>query len=487
MAAYENIAQRILRIAKDHAEESAIVIPVRSVSYDDFAQLILSYTQRLSRGGVGPQSLVAIDLDNVVMRFAVTLACALVGAPWVEGTPPVVRERKLPYTHLVFGVDKPYTPSSTQFRIDASWSKTPPGAPHPLRPAGPEDIWTYSQSSGTTGTPKFMETRHNRIEEGFERGFNLRDGERPIAAWLSPSTSGRTSTALRVLTQGGCVVAGVDYKLFQRAGVNRVSGSPVQYANLLDGQSKPEKKLYLAQITGAAAAESLLVRMLDYFERVLIRYGSTEIGIVAERAIESAPVDPSNVGQLTHDAEVEIVDGEDRPVPTGQDGIVRIRRPNRAPRGYVGAEEVTKRVFREGWFYPGDIGRLSDNGDLFIVGRTDDRLNLGGVKVDAGRVDALIQNTPGIRDGYCFEDREESGMTYLALLFSLDGGLTAEKVVPEIIRAMGASGPFYRVHRAYVASEIPRTATGKPLRRLAPDFVRKAKPFTIVLKEPGKA
>jgi acyl-coenzyme A synthetase/AMP-(fatty) acid ligase len=483
---YQNNAQRVLRYAREHGDHTAIIIPVRDLTYEHLEQLILNYAQHLSRRGVGRDSIVAIDVENVVVKCALTLACALVGAPWVEATPPVLRDRKVPFTHLCFGVDKRHAENMNQFKIDGSWSKPLSGAPANLAPGGPDDVWTYAQSSGTTGTPKFMAVTHSRNEEGFERGFSVREGERPVAAWLSPSGTARLTPMIRVLAQGGCIVGAVDFNLFLRAGVNRLSGSPVQYANLLEGLRRPEKKLYLAQVTGAAAAETLLVRMLDFFERVLIRYGATEIGIVAERVVDHVPVDPSNVGAILPSATVELVDEEDRPVSAGEEGIVRIKRPDRQLQGYMNAEEISRKVFREGWFYPGDLGRFSEAGELHIVGRRDDRLNLGGVKVDAGRVDALIQNAPGVRDGYCFEDRDESGMSYLAFLLLLEENAAPDLVVQEIIRAMNASGLFYRVHRAYAATEIPRTTTGKPVRRMVPEFIRKQKPFTIKLRNPVK-
>jgi acyl-coenzyme A synthetase/AMP-(fatty) acid ligase len=489
VAAYENIAQRILRVAEKHADETCIVIPLRDVTFGQLRGLVLSYAQHLGRRGVDRKSLVAIDLDNPVMRLASTLACTLLGAPWVDGTAAVVRERRLPYTHLLFGVDKPYEESLVQFRIDGSWAKPLSGPEAKLDPAGPTDTWMYSQSSGTTGTPKFMAIRHEQMD-AFERLTpRVESDERQIIASLAPP--GARGTPVMPLLFGGCAVVGGDFNLFLRAGVNRVAGSPVQFAHLLEGLRKPEKRIRVAEIVGAAAADTLLERMLDFFEGVMIRYGSSEMGIVAERLVVGIPVEPANVGPIVENAEVQIVDEDERVVPAGQEGIVRIRPRNveedLIPSGYVGSDEATKKVFRQGWFYPGDIGFFSEKAELHIVGRRDDRLNLGGVKVDAGRVDALIQNTPGVRDGYCFEDREDSGMSYLALLLLIEDKAEPDAIVKEIVRAMTASALFYRVHRAYVATEIPRTETGKPLRRLAPDFVRKQKPFRITLKEPGKA
>jgi acyl-coenzyme A synthetase/AMP-(fatty) acid ligase len=486
-AQYPNVAVRVLNAAVKQRDQIAFVLPRRKLTYSQFRRLILTYAQHARKRGIGRDSLVAIDVDNPAMKSALTLACALIGAPWVDATPVVIRERALPYTHVLFGAAKNHKASPTQFLVDASWSRPQSGKLASRDSAGPEDVWNYAQSSGTTGKAKFMPVPHRIIEEGFARGFGTPEGQRVVASFLAPpGTAGITTYMVRVLAHGGTLVAVPNFGTMLKAGVNRVSGSPIQFTKLLQGAPKPERKIYAAQITGAAAAESLFALMLDFFEQVQIWYGTTEMGIVTERAIVSLPVDTSNVGTPLPTAEVALVDDNDQPVPAGTEGIVRIRRADRKGANYVGAEDVAKTIFRDGWFYPGDIGRFSEKGELHIVGRSDDRLNLSGVKVDAAGVDTIVQNVPGVRDGYCFEDRNEGGASFLSLLVELDEGMTLDSFINAFYRALNDSGLYYRVHRVYVTKDPPRTMTGKPVRRLAADYVRAQKAHKISLVPPKR-
>ena len=79
-------------------------------------------------------------------------------------------------------------------------------------------------------------------------------------------------------------------------------------------------------------------------------------------------------------AELEIVDHNDRPVPAGSEGIVRIRATCQgAPYPPERAAENTS--FRDGWFYPGDLGRYETDGLLVLTGRTSEVINVGGLKL----------------------------------------------------------------------------------------------------------
>jgi acyl-coenzyme A synthetase/AMP-(fatty) acid ligase len=488
MEKFENIAERILRVGAETPNRTAMILPHGRISFGRFREMILGFAWHAKRNGIGRDRLVALDIDNFVTRPAVALACALVGASWVDATPAVVRLKKLAYTHLLFGAAKSHEPSATVIRVDESWTTPAPAGADSFVSMGPNDIWTYTQSSGTTGTPKFTAIAHHLVGAVIAPGvkeFVIREDEQPVVAFLAPASArGSANDWARVMAYPGTVVLGADLSLMLRSGTNRVTGSPVQYARLLEGKSKPAKRIRAAILGGAAASESLFVRMLDFFEEIHFMYGTTEVDFISARVVNSVPVDPTNVGKIFPSVDVSIVDETDQPLPTGKEGILRVRRADRALAGYSGSDEATAAVFRDGWFYPGDIARISESGDLHLLGRRDDRLNLGGVKFDAGRVDNVVQNIVGVRDGYCFEDRDESGASSLALLLDLEDNLDAGTVIDEIHASMNASGLFYRIRRAYLTDDVPRTMSGKPVRRLAPEFVREQKLVNIVLRAP---
>ena len=77
---------------------------------------------------------------------------------------------------------------------------------------------------------------------------------------------------------------------------------------------------------------------------------------------------PGAVGFVTPGTAVQIVDRSGTVLPPGQEGLVRIR-SDYAVDGYLGNPEETAQTFRDGWFYPGDIGTLGVDDLLIITGR----------------------------------------------------------------------------------------------------------------------
>ena len=65
--------------------------------------------------------------------------------------------------------------------------------------------------------------------------------------------------------------------------------------------------------------------------------------------------------------------------------------------GYRGAPELTAAAFADGWFHTGDAGRFTEDGRLDVLGRTDDLINTGGVKVPPAAVEQVLTDQPGVR------------------------------------------------------------------------------------------
>src|SRR5690606_12625037 len=120
---------------------------------------------------------------------------------------------------------------------------------------------------------------------------------------------------------------------------------------------------------------------------------------------------PGAAGWVLENTQLELVDEQDRPVPCGQPGIVRCKSLFMAHQ-YENEEDHT--AFRNGWFYPGDIGVLHEDGFLAITGRVTDVLNLGGYKFSALELESQIQSVPGV-DDVCAVGVQDSGGDRLAL------------------------------------------------------------------------
>src|SRR5690606_34721907 len=118
-------------------------------------------------------------------------------------------------------------------------------------------------------------------------------------------------------------------------------------------------------------------------------YASTEGGGISVLS----PVDQErytdSVGRPAFGVEVSIVNDQHEPAAPGTVGRVRYR-SNGTAEGFFGDPEASAEVFRDGWFYPGDLGMMNDEGYLFLKGRAKDVIIRGGVNIYPQEIDACL-------------------------------------------------------------------------------------------------
>jgi acyl-CoA synthetase (AMP-forming)/AMP-acid ligase II len=94
---------------------------------------------------------------------------------------------------------------------------------------------------------------------------------------------------------------------------------------------------------------------------------------------------------------IEIVSAADQPLPLGEVGRIRYRGPTVAD-GFYNDPEAAREAFVDGWFYPGDLGMLNDEGYLFLRGRAKDMIIRGGVNIYPLEIESVLLNHPAIAE-----------------------------------------------------------------------------------------
>ena len=134
--------------------------------------------------------------------------------------------------------------------------------------------------------------------------------------------------------------------------------------------------------------------------------------------------------------------------------------------GYLDSPEAQAVSFRNGWFYPGDLGYWGGNGDLVIVGRTNDQFNIGGVKINAVSIDAAILSVDGVRDAMCFMMPKGNSTAELVAFVALEPG--ANKITCTNAAKFSCEKAFGKQgvpNKLLFAKDLPRNANGKPNRK----------------------
>lgn len=207
---------------------------------------------------------------------------------------------------------------------------------------------------------------------------------------------------------------------------------------------------------------SLLSRSLS--ERIRARlcanlfssYGATEVPNIATAPAHAIAHIPGAVGYVTPGTVVEIVDGDGRAVPHARDGTIRIR-GELALTGYLGDADASRRAFRNGYFYPGDLGSLSADGLLTISGRESAVLNLGGDKVNPERIEQVLTSFPAISHAAVFGVVNSMGIEILhaaLVASSLDEGALRRYCAQHL-------DPKFIPQQFQLVAEIPINQMGK--------------------------
>ncbi|ETA66497.1 o-succinylbenzoate--CoA ligase [Haloechinothrix halophila] len=219
---------------------------------------------------------------------------------------------------------------------------------------------------------------------------------------------------------------------------------PTQLARLLDaGQADAAASFDAIIIGGAALPTGLRERAEDNGVRVISAYGMSETA--GGCVYDGVPLDGVRVAT-------------DAPTEAGR---VRLTGPILAD-GYLNDDAETSAAFRDGWFHTNDLGRISPDGRLEILGRADDVINTGGVKVAAHAVaDALLSHR-GVRDA-CVVGLQDPdwGEAVVAAVVPHDPERppAPDDLTAHVRTALGAPSAPKRVR--FVA-ELPLRGPGKP-------------------------
>ena len=270
-------------------------------------------------------------------------------------------------------------------------------------------------------------------------------GTRPAAVDLSvPFRSGSFLAAAReVLTGAGPGASGPYYTAMV----------PTQLARLLDGgdvdgrEALTALRAFDAIILGAAATPPRLRERAEAAGvRVVTAYGMSETA--SGCVYDGRPLDGLRV-RLADGA------GADR------DGVgtVELSGPMLA-HGYRRRPELTATAFAGGWFRTGDAGRLAD-GTLEILGRTDDMVNTGGVKVPPTLVERALATLPEVREACVVGVPDERwGQAVVAAVVPADPStLPREDALRAVVRAR--AGRAAAPKRFLFVAELPLRGPGK--------------------------
>ncbi len=224
------------------------------------------------------------------------------------------------------------------------------------------------------------------------------------------------------------------------------------------------KSIDMIVSSGAPLAKETLTQAENMFGVSIFQaYGMTEVGGSVARQRNDRPRKYGAVGPPIPDVEVKIVDDECNELPVGKEGEVICKGPV-VMKGYYYKPEETAAALKDGWLHTGDIGRLDDDGELYITGRKKDLIIKGGENVDPGISENWLYKHPAIHEAVVVAIPDDKyGEEIAAVVVLKPGQKTTEKELISYIRKHVHH--FYAPNRIFVFSELPKNTAGKILKR----------------------
>jgi 2,3-dihydroxybenzoate-AMP ligase len=473
--------------AVERPDAIALIADGRTITYGDFGRDLWKFVRALQGFGLKRGSAVAIGCDNFYVHWLLILACEHLGLATASFQTKEGRAAQPLLGSVDLVLAEPHyqpggwnTQAITPDWVDAIFAG-PDDGPLPETPRLPQDIIRINRTSGTTGDPKRVHQQRALVE-----------ARQACVIWLYRETPAGGSVLLNLpLSLSGTILIAnwsvrVGYTLVHhkvesmaellpligRYKVARMSLLPIQLEQLLDvlpdGWVKPERLEIVG--FGAPVPEPLRLRALDRLATVVTEiYGSNEGGVVS--AVRRPGM--GGFGTILPGAEIEIVDEADRVLPDGTPGLIRYR-GDTVFSGYVDDATLTKRMLRNGWFYPGDIG-VRRGSLLQVTGRVDDQANIGGIKYPLTRIEEVARRSggAGLKDAGAATIANAAGVAEIHVALVTDG--TDDRALLE--RVIAALQPVINGNLHFIRlGLIPRNEMGKIDRTLLRQAIVAARP-----------
>lgn len=248
-----------------------------------------------------------------------------------------------------------------------------------------------------------------------------------------------------------------------------LGGAPQLFIPLVNLPDFDNYDLSGIRVIGSGAAPlagPILEKLLDSISGVVIEaYGMTECGLAATiNPPDRDKIRLASVGIPVFDTECKIVDiatGED--LPLNSEGEICIKGPQ-VMLGYWKRPEETANVLKEGWLHTGDIGKIDEDGFLFITDRIKDMIIYKGYNVYPREIEEVIFTHPAVQQCAVIGKPDSKGGEIPIAFVELKAGLQIDK--NELIEYTNSRIAHYKkIRDLNFIDTIPANETGKVLKR----------------------
>jgi acyl-CoA synthetase (AMP-forming)/AMP-acid ligase II len=473
-----NIVEPILYQCKLNPFATAIATPgsgINAIRYGHLERLIHNVARSAIKAGLAPGDIAAIFVSDAILHTTLILGLTRIGVVTMSLTEP-----KLP-EHIaadVIATDAPqaFAGAGKVIAINASWLQGD-GVPldyERIYRCKEDDDCRIILTSGSTGRQKGVAFTHKMLAERLAHYAYVKGPLFAKTSRLFSSLGVATSPGFRymafMLMRGGTVYFyGQDrtaiLQYLDAYKVQSLAISPFDldgYLKYFQADPAVESAFELIICQGARLSRELSEQARSRIcQNLYTSYGSTETTTVACGPAHYISRQPGAVGFICPGVTVEIVDRDGRLLPVGHEGSIRIRSPHLA-RGYVGDPEATAQMFRDGAFYSGDLGFVTEESLLVVTGREKSALSVSGDTVAPEIIEEVLCSFPGVEQAAALALEDSLGISNVHALIKARPDLDEAALRAHCeskLRDVFVPVSFIRV------DDIPRGGQGKIDRR----------------------
>jgi acyl-CoA synthetase (AMP-forming)/AMP-acid ligase II len=444
-----------------------------TTTYAELAEQVDATAALLQSKGIGKGDVVGLVGSNSA-GWAIAYHAILVAGGVVTPMNPLLTSEE---------IGKQVENSGAKLVIDdppALVGEAEPGAKAEPVEVDPEDLAVLPYSSGTTGLMKGVMLTHRNLVANIEQAWSsMPIGDDDVLVGVLPffHIYGQTVVLNLGLAKGATIITMPRFDLDQFLDIaERATWLHVAPPVILAFATAPQvegrdlSKIKLV-ISGAAPLDEELSGRAEARIGAPIRqgYGMTELSPVSHksRLARVAETPPGSVGALIPNTEARLVDPEtEEDVAEGEQGEIWVRGPQ-VMRGYLNNDEATAETLTgDGWLRTGDIGRVDENGFFYVVDRLKELIKYKGYQVPPAELEAVLVSHPKVRDAGVIGVPNADGEEVPKACVVCDDDVEAEELLAFVADRVA---PYKRVREVELVDEIPKSASGKILRRVLRD------------------
>jgi acyl-coenzyme A synthetase/AMP-(fatty) acid ligase len=353
---------------------------------------------------------------------------------------------------------------------------------HHLKPQGfqnpkiylkPKAPWLIITGSGSTGRPKKIPVSHAQFRVRARlatQALNIGPDDR-ISTLLSMEFAAGKTRYLEALFAGAAITL-PDPQHINPITFCKHHSITILYASVFHVEkileALPEKSknaldgLKALHINASTVSDRLRLSIIKKLTNQLyIRYGSNETGIITISKPHEVIGLSNTVGHPVNEIYLQIVSNDGEVMPQGEIGLIRVKGAGVFD-GYLHDLEATQRVLKSNWFYPGDIGYLSHDGQLVYQGRADQMMIFNGINIYPTEIESTVIKHEAVMDAVAIPIRHPTYQEIPICFVNLYPGHQVNEniLIQYCIERLGSRGP----KRVFIIDKIPRNEQGKLIR-----------------------